>query len=148
MPTILEKPLIRETGLKRDGNDVYVVMLPSDDGGVLAFKEKGKHGKGVEMALSKVMSDALGTPQAIEKPVVAKKVATEDEEHAVDLIDLGTLESRIMIEGEGMMSTEVKARLWTIIREIREERREEIGMPNLVRMSNRKGKTFVTEERK
>jgi len=133
VPTILDKPLIRDTGLSRSDRQVFVVMLPSSDGGIIAFKEKGKHGKGIEISLNRVMGLAFGDkdkePEVKAVPEVkkAKKFVTADGEG--DLVDLATLEARLMIDGMDIMTPEIKGRLFDIIREVREERREELSMP-------------------
>lgn len=129
MPTILDKPLIRDAGLFRNGKPVFVVLLPGAEGGSIAFKEKGKHGKGIEMPLVRVMGMAFGDK---EKAVPeAKKFVTV--EGAEDLVDLASLEVRLMIDGEALMTPEVKGRFFEIVREIREERREQLGMEPVFR---------------
>ena len=129
MATALTKPLIRETGLQRDGKPVYVTLVPNSAGGSIVFKEKGGR-KGVEVPLSKVMASALG----IKRTPVAHPDAEADDDNtdAADLIDMRTLEARVMIEGEGL-TPETKGCFWGIVREIREERREDLGLPPVVR---------------
>lgn len=133
MPTILDKPLIRDTGLSRSDRQVFVVMLPSEDGGIIAFKEKGKHGKGIEISMNRVMGLAFGDKDKEQEvkavPAVhkVKKFVPADGEG--DLVDLATLEARLMIDGMDIMTPEIKGRLFDIIREVREERREELSMP-------------------
>jgi hypothetical protein len=138
MPTILDKPLIRDTGLTRNEKSVFVVMLPSSEGGTIAFKEKGKHGKGIEISLSRIMGIAFGDAEKAEKADKVEKTEQKEKkfvtvEGTTDLVDLGTLEARLMIDGQGVMTPEIKGRICDIVREIREERREELGMPPVYR---------------
>jgi hypothetical protein len=133
MATVLDKPLIRETGLvNSEGKDVFIMLIPGEEGGVLAFREKGKGGKGFEISLKKVL-EALtngSTPEV-------KPVPMEGAEECVDLVDLSILEPRLMVQAESVMTSEAKAILWEIIREIREERREDMALPSLGHGSKR-----------
>ena len=43
------------------------------------------------------------------------------------MVDLATLESLIMIDGDEVMTPAVKGRFWTIVRRERNRRREEAG---------------------
>ena len=132
MATTLDKPLIRETGLKRDDRDVFVVLMPSDDGGTIAFKEKGKHGQGAEVPLSKVMELALeGQPQIESKAVNATKRGDSDATGDIDVVDLAILEARLMIANDPILTDSVQGKLFDIIREMREEVREDVGLPRL-----------------
>jgi hypothetical protein len=128
----LNKPLIRDTGLVRDDKLVFVVLVPTDDGGVLAFKQKGKHGKGAEVSLSKVLDELNGDVRKSEPPVAKKKATPE-----IDRVDLAALEARIMIDGQDIMTPAVKGRLFAIVREMREERREDEGMTPVLRGASR-----------
>jgi hypothetical protein len=133
MATILDKALVRETGLvNAEGRDVFVMLIPGEDGGTLAFREKGKGGKGIETTLKKILEAISdGTqPEAVRKP-------EEGAEDVVDLIDVAVLESRIMIQHPDVMSTDVKSKLFEIFREIREERREDLALPPLIHGSKR-----------
>ena len=135
MATKLEKPLIRETNLVHNDKPVIVTLVPTKTGGNIIFKEKGGRGKGVEVPLSKVLADATGvvrTPVKAPAPTVPTGTAED-----ADLVDLGTLEARIMIDGTDKLTPDVKGHLWSIVREIREERREDLGLPVLVRGSAR-----------
>jgi len=134
MPTTLDKPIIRDAGLTRNGKPVFVVLLPSSEGGSIAFREKGKHGKGVEIPLSRVMGTAFGDAEAAPAPAVKAEAApVVKKEGSGDLVDLASLEVRLMIDGESVMTPEVRGRLFEIVREIREEQREEIGLPPVFR---------------
>lgn len=130
MATVLEKPLVRETGLTRDGREFSVILLPSDSGGTIAFKEKGKRGQGIEVSLAEVLELAQGgAPKPKPKPVVKE---FDGDVSDLDLVDLATLETRIMIDAQELMEPAIKGRLWAIIRQMREERREEAGAPPVV----------------
>lgn len=146
MATTLDKPLIRETGLTVDGRPFMVLLLPSETGGVVAFKEKCKRGKGIEVSLLSILSTALGgkKPDAAAEETPEKvqpKKVFEGDPSSLDMVDLGSLENRLMIDAsEEMCNEAIKGKLWSIIREIREERREEAGAPMLVRGTTRKKK--------
>ena len=137
MATKLDKPLIRETGLKREDRDVFVVMVPSESGGSLLFKEKGKHGQGAEVSLAKVMALALG--EAVEIPKQASKTV-ERKEHSgdIDLVDLAILEARLMIHTDPILTEAAQEKFFDIIREMREEAREEAGLPPLASGTKRR----------
>ena len=140
MPTNLDKSLIRDSGLSRNGNPVFVVLLPSEDGGDIAFKEKGKHGKGTSISLKQVMGIAFGDNEVKEIEDVSEKLTRKSQsvsatDGSEDLVDLSSLESRLMIDGESVMTAEVKSRIFEIVREIREERREELGLEPILRGS-------------
>lgn len=133
MATILDKPLVRETGLvNAEGKDIFIMLIPGEDGGVLAFREKGKGGKGFEISLKKVLEAVVGgsTPEV-------KPIPMDGAEECVDLVDLSILEPRLMIQAESVMTHEAKTALWEIIREIREERREDMALPPLGQGSKR-----------
>ena len=153
MPTNLDKSLIRDSGLTRNGNPVFVVLLPSEDGGQIAFKEKGKHGKGTSISLKKVMGIAFGDAEdgssetVVEKLVEKKSPSVSATEGSEDLVDLSSLESRLMIDGEPVMTAEVKSRLFEIVREIREERREELGLEPIQRGTKARKKRENAEKR-
>jgi len=139
MPTELTKPVTRDSGLERDGNPVYVSLIPTDNGGAVAFREKGKRGEGKVIPLRKL----FGAEGIKRTPVEAPAESMGDLSKA-DTVDLGMLEARIMIDGEGL-SLDAKGRLWAIVREIREERREEMGLPPVVRGPSRR-KNGVVEK--
>jgi hypothetical protein len=153
MPTNLDKSLIRDSGLTRNGNPVFVVLLPSEDGGQIAFKEKGKHGQGTSISLKKVMGIAFGDEEdgsseaVVEKLRDKKSPSVSATEGSEDLVDLSSLESRLMIDGEPVMTAEVKSRLFEIVREIREERREELGLEPIQRGTKARKKRENTEKR-
>jgi len=138
MATKLDKILIRDTGLTREGREVIVMMVPSEDGGAMAFKEKGKHGQGETISMKKVMDMAMGlpvysedkTPVAVKK--VGKKIDPEDFTGDIDLVDLARLEAQLMIALDDSFTDKVRGKLFNIIREIREDVREEAGLPPLV----------------
>jgi len=136
MPTELTKPVTRDSGLKRDGSPVYVSLVPTDDGGAVAFREKGKRGQGKVIPLRHLMGDAQGIKRTPVKPPAGE--VDRDGLTAADTVDLGSLEARLMIDGEEVMTPDVKGRLWSIIREMREERREEMGLPPVLRGPSRK----------
>ena len=137
MATTLDKPLIRETGLVRNGKQFLVMLVPSEMGGTVIFKEKGKHGKGIEVALMKMLETASGVTERTVEPLKVFVPAPA----GVDLVDLGTLETRLMVDGEKVMTPDVKGRLFKIIREIREERREDAGSAPLHLGTTKKGKS-------
>lgn len=155
MPTNLDKSLIRDSGLTRNGNPVFVVLLPSEDGGQIAFKEKGKHGKGTSIYLKKVMGIAFGDDEVkeqveevyTEKLREKKSPSVSATEGSEDLVDLSSLESRLMIDGEPVMTAEVKSRLFEIVREIREEWREELGLEPIQRGTKARKKRENAEKR-
>jgi hypothetical protein len=128
MATELTKPIIRDTGLTVGKKPVFVTLIPTKDGGAIVLKEKGKRGKGTTVPLKTLLEPREARD---EEPVQQKRkpIMHEFEDpRTADLVDLGGLESRIMIDGEEMMTPAVKGRVWAIIREIREERREEFGL--------------------
>jgi hypothetical protein len=150
MPTNLDKSLIRDSGLTRNQNPVFVVLLPSEDGGQIAFKEKGRHGKGTSISLKQVMEIAFGDNDkkgTIEKVVEKKSQSVSATEGSEDLVDLASLESRLMIDGEPFMIDAVKAHLFEIVREIREERREELGLEPIARGTKARRKRENDEKR-
>ena len=130
MVTILDKPLIRETGLVNNGHPVFVMLMPSETGGSIIFKEKGKKGQGVEITLQKVLESLTGGDKQEESRMVQK--VYEPTPEGVDLVNLGTLETRLLVDGEKVMTPDVKGRVFEIIREIREERREDAGAAPLI----------------
>ena len=138
MATKLDKILIRDTGLTREGRDVIVMMVPSEEGGMMVFKEKGKHGQGETIPMKKVMDMAMGLPvfaEAKEQEApkkVGKKIDPDDFTGNIDLVDMGTLERRLMILNDEVFTPEAQGKLFEIIREMREEAREEAGLPPLV----------------
>ena len=138
MATKLDKILIRDTGLTREGREVIVMMMPSEDGGTMAFKEKGKHGQGETISMKKVMDMAMGLPvfseakATVEVKKAGKKIDPDDFTGDIDLVDMARLEARLMIAGDEVMTDDVQGKLFAIIREIREDVREEAGLPPLV----------------
>lgn len=126
MATELTAPLMRETGLKKGERDVFVVLSPSDTGGTISFREKGKGGKGAEIELVKVMEAAYGgdTIPDGEPTVPTLKACHPDNP---DLVDLAILEARLMITTDEIIPLSVRSKVWEIVREIREERREDMG---------------------
>jgi hypothetical protein len=123
MPTRLDKPVMRDTGLEQDGSPVYVTLIPTSDGGAIAFRAKGKRGS------SKVISlRAMFDSEGIKRTPVTAIAEDSGDLNTSDVVDLGRLESRIMIDGDGL-TLESKIRLWEIIRELREENREAKGFP-------------------
>ena len=139
MATTLDKPLIRETGLINNGRPVFVMLMPSEIGGSIIFREKGKKGKGIEITLQKVLESLTGGEKKLEESRMVQKVY-EPTPEGVDLVNLGTLETRLMVDGEKVMTPDVKGRVFQIIREIREERREEVGAAPLITGRIQKGK--------
>ena len=125
MATELNKPLIRDTGLKSGDKPVYVTLIPTKDGGAIVLKEKGVRGKGKTIPLKTL----IGPEPTSDKPERKPVMSDIEDPRSADLIDMATLEARIMIDGEGMMTPAVKGKLQTIVREIREERREYFGLP-------------------
>jgi hypothetical protein len=136
MATELTAPLMRETGLKKGEREVFVVLSPSDTGGTISFREKGKGGKGAEIELSKVMDAAYGgeaVPSGEPTAPALKSCHPDDP----DLVDLAILEARLMIQADEIIPLDVRAKVWEIIREIREERREDMGEPTIGQGSKR-----------
>jgi hypothetical protein len=137
MATKLDKPLIRDTGLTKDGKEVLVMMLPSANGGTLVFKEKGKHGAGTEIPLSKIfenqdsISDVVSESkeQKDEKPESKKKLIQGLD--TFDTVRMSKLETRLMVLGPEIMTDDLKCKIWKVIRDIREEEREELGMRSI-----------------
>lgn len=141
MATKLNKALIRDTGLKDDGKEVVVMLLPSSNGGVLAFKGKGKRGIGFEVPLSFIFnnqdlfSDGVDisldddTDEEDFDPKVKRKLIKGLS--SFDTISMADLETRLMVLGSDVMSTDIKCKLWKVIREIREEERSLLGMPEI-----------------
>ena len=128
MATKLSTPLIRDTGLKSGKKPVFVTMIPTKDGGALVLKEKGKRGKGVTIPLKTLLEPKEDKPEKKKrKPVMG---GIEDPK-TVDLIDLGYLETRIMMDGADVMTDVLKGRISSIIREIRDERREYFGFESV-----------------
>lgn len=124
MATPLNKPLTRETGLMAGDNPVYVTLIPTKDGGAIVFKEKGTRGSGKTIPLKSL----------IESPTERTPVVVDSEDPGTaDLIDMATLETRIMIQAGEDMTPAIKGKLQSIVREIREERREEFGLPPVYR---------------
>lgn len=141
MATELTAPLIRETGLVNDnGKEVMVIINPGEGGGSIAFREKGKGGKGCEVPLKKVMEAAFGGG---DQPVAVPMLGHKSE---ADLVDLAELEARIMIQAPEVMETGAKAVLFEIIRELREERREDLGQEKLA-WGSKRSKAKMGEER-
>jgi hypothetical protein len=141
MPTILDKQLIRDTGMEQDGKPVYVILNPGQDGGSLEFKSKGSRKDGVSIPLRKIFNDLVGTEtnevveQEQESSEVKPKIKREkgDNLDALDMVDLRVLERRIAIDARPEMANAIKNVLMMIIREIREEAREEAGEPPVYR---------------
>ena len=118
MATKLDKPLIRDTGLMKDEKEVLVMLLPSADGGTLVFKEKGKHGAGTEIPLAKIFAnqesictsdDTSSEPPESQGDVVKmrrKKLIPDLD--SFDTIRMADLETRLMILGPEIMTTELK----------------------------------------
>lgn len=149
MATVLEKELVRETGLVRDSNNkgMYVILYPNENGGNLAFREEGKCGKEKEIPLKKIMEELF----VEDKPVIDKKadtnVATKDysiadstvTEDNVDTICLAELEATIMIQDDETIPHVAKTKLWDFIREIREVKRVANNMKPLAMHRLKKG---------
>ena len=134
MATILKGALIRETGLSIGDKKVFTVLMPSSDGGTITFKEKGSKGKGYTVSLNSIMKKAMGLN---DDSKVINKVGNERQPFTgnienVDYVDLALLEPKIMIESEANLSVNAKSILFSIIREIREQNREDLGLPPLV----------------
>jgi hypothetical protein len=137
MATLLDKPLIRETGLVREnGKEVVVILTPSEVGGSLAFREKGKGGKGCEISLKTLMDSAFAGTPAVVKKEEAKQEEHQDGElrgpsHDPDLVDLADLETLIMVNDNEEITTKMQSLFFDLIREAREQRRENLGEPAL-----------------
>jgi hypothetical protein len=137
MATKLTKPLVRDTGLERDGKPVTVTLVPTDIGGMIVFKQKGGRGKGVEIPLMKLLDGAVGT---------VKRTPVKGTAELADNVDMSTLEARIMIDGSDEWTPAIKGRFWSIIREMREERREDMGLPPLMRGSKRNRDAAIKDD--
>lgn len=137
MATLLDKPLMRETGLVREnGKEIVVILNPSEGGGSLAFREKGKGGKGCEISLKTVMDSAFAgkTLEVQSKPVNSGEPVEGElrgPSYDSDLVNLADLEALIMISGDDVITTKVQSVLFDIVREAREQRREDLGEPKL-----------------
>jgi len=129
MATKLDKPLIRDTGLMNDGKEVLVMLLPSDTGGTLVFKGKGKHGAGKEIPLSKIYDnqESFSEVDGVE-PVGLSKTGFITGLEEFDTITMSKLETRLMILGPEIMTDELKCKIWKVIRDIREDERADLGM--------------------
>jgi hypothetical protein len=57
-----------------------------------------------------------------------------------DLIDLSDVESRIMVNGDPLLTTDVRGLLFQLMRDIREERRDDLGLAPIGRSYKRKSK--------
>jgi len=149
MATILDKPLMRETGLKNGEKEVFVILVPGSSGGTLVFKEKGKGGKGAEIDLAKLMSSVLGgLPGESVSSGSDNTSPVSGDGNDPDLVDLAVLEARLMILPDSFLPQESKSRVWEIVRDIREERREDFQEPTIGRGSKRNtGKRMLSEER-
>jgi len=131
MATMLSGPLIRETGLEKEGKPIFVILMPSEDGGTLTFKEKGSRGQGFEISLKEVMEMATGGDTG--KP--GKAIVLGDPKN-VDLIDMSILEPKIMVQGEEVFTMREKTHFFEFIREVREECREDMGLPPIIKYRN------------
>ena len=121
--TNLDKPVSRLVTIADQETEV---TLSPEEGGQLIFREKGKRGEKnrKRLSLAELLDqheDSLFAVGQAEAPPALGKAG-------VDLIDLGSLEPLIMIEGEDF-SPAVKGKLWSLVRELRNRRREEAGLP-------------------
>lgn len=127
MATKLTKDVTRETDIMLEDKPVSVTLSPDNDG-VLKFRVKGAR-QSLEISLRKVLgivSDIANIPRT---PVVVN----EPTGASGNLVDLSRLESRLMIDGSGVMTPAVKGALFEIIREMREEMHEDAGLPPVYR---------------
>ncbi len=125
MATKLTKDVIRETDITVEDKTVFVSLSP-DEGGSLKFRVKGAR-KESSITLRKVFGITANIPRT---PVLAER-PSGDSDDSVDKVDLSTLESRVMIDGGEVMTPKVKGALFEIIREMREEAREDAGLPRI-----------------
>lgn len=131
MPRKLKDEVERTTGITLGGKPVSVILKATDDGGELHFRRGTKTKKiPLQQILTNVMSD---------KPSTGEMVDT-------DWVNLGELESRIMISAT--MPAGVKSGLWQIIRNMRDERREEQGKPPVIWRGEQKINSTIKRKKK
>ena len=120
----LEKPIGRLVDI--DGTEVAVTMSP-DNGGELTFREKGKRGEKntSSIPIKEVMSRAVGSAGLFDGPPPPKAKGSSDP----DLVDLASLEARVMIAGGEDLPAQYKGVFFAIVRELRDERREDMKLP-------------------
>ena len=116
----LKSRIVRDSGLKTTKGRVLVVLEPScsedeQSGGYLGFLHCGKKKK---ISLQQILSNMINP----------KATGLMDKEK----VDLNALESRIMIQHESTFTPEIKGYLFHIIRQIRDEKRKERGMPPVI----------------
>jgi len=148
MATVLEKELIRETGLSNPSNNkgMYVILYPDENGGNLAFREEGKCGKEKQISLKQIMEslfkEDIPKPEKTDTPTESKDYSIPDPTSTEDNIDnvcLAELESTIMIQDDETIPHVAKIKLWDFIREIREVKRVANNMKPLAMHRLKKG---------
>ena len=136
MATKLDKPILRETTLKKDEKAVLVALNPSKKGGELVFRTKGSR-QPVSISLVQILAgipEWSGPKEAAPPPPAPKRPKVDPDDvdmEAVDTVNLSALESRLMIDAADVMTQDVKGRLFEIIREMHEEAHEEAGLPKV-----------------
>jgi len=123
--TKLTKDVTRETDIEMGGKPVSV-SLSSDEGGQVKFRVKGAR---TESAVS--LREVFGIAANIQRTPVMSEGSDRDATNKGDMVDLGSLEARLMTDGREVMTTEVKGVLFDIIREMHEEARECAGQPSV-----------------
>ena len=138
MATKLDKPLIRDTGLTNDNGEVLVMLLPTATGGSIVFKEKGKHGKGMETPLSDILNGKQSVVEEASEEsseVIQKKPRKKEEisESEFGMIRIGDVKTRLMIlDG---ITTEVQCKIFKMLQEIQQEQAEDLGVEIPVQLS-------------
>ena len=127
MATKLEKPISRL--IEVDGKEIEATLSP-EEGGQLIFRPKGARGEKSRQRHS--LEDLYAGKQAGMFAAVPPTESLDDQAGNPDLIDMGQLEALLMIDGDELMTPGVKGRVWRIIRDARDRRREDAGLPPVV----------------
>lgn len=107
----MRKPKELATGLTHKGQPVKVTVAPTKEGGDL-YLQKGHKRKVIPLAT--ILANVLEP-----KP---------DAVSPADWVELATLENRLMVTGHEC-SQDARGLLFEVVRELRNERREDRGLP-------------------
>ena len=121
--TKLEKPLTRETELEHNGFPILAVLDPGN-GGQLILRPKGLRAVSWAVSFRKLLAHASkAAPRAAQAPKVS---GGREAAEKADLISMGEFEAMLMSDGE--LDAKTKGRIFEIVRQARDRRREAVGL--------------------
>ena len=114
-------------------------MEPQKTSGILSFRTKNSR-KSVYVSIEDCMALAFGDATLRLSESTSKSARPVLDRLDADLIDLSDVESRIMVNGDPLLTADVRGLLFQLMRDIREERRDDLGLAPIGRSYKRKSK--------